>query len=1372
MTPEEREEQLRLENIKRGYEYAEQAEAAAAKAQQQRETEEQAALVQEIRDNAPAVAAVEADRQGEETGATKFMEDAAYVLQGKWVNDALHAIAPDTFKTTEELEATKAQTLQDIKDGKVGGMDQFTFGTLNNIDAALGGAQAGGLTPIALPFVLTGQDTSWNEAPEIIKDSIISKSIYDVSKVVAPSLAFTAAGLPLTTGQQYLLESGIETLGSQDPDDYLLSRTAAKSVGQIANSMGLDGGEITRNLLEGNGIGYRVAGIIAGGLHNLGINITTDKLFGPLVRKLGGAGKNIDPALEQVAKDSGKPLDEVVETVSKRAEPGFNTAKEPLDNVDASTAVNAIQGDAPEGVSPLGFLYNILGQQNDSIARRPFFLSVNGFTGGDKGLIRTVNILTDHMDRFPLAAQTKARMAIEAVEYLSANSDLVKRPTAQFLQDFSIKYANGIDLSKITSGQAKALNYEMVKGAVIAPQGALIGALGMRSANQEAIDLSRQIMTSESAGIDWTESLPALKDIVETMETWGSIYRQNQQLWHIGGEFEQDAFQEGILTGKGLSKFFKSATKWARYDKGIYGKPEELFNVAAPYLAENQHFTKLIQSAIDGNQQAKAVVRDIVGIMSVQNAANPVDISTMTSDRMVQAFVEGNKGSIPRIWMSLNLLGRFRSAFKALGATALRNLTQQISATAGIAAIKLQTDPKALLKAQTYNDHIALFTGQAMMLQDSLRVAVRSAQTNKPIMEAKTRWKGSMGNLNEQLVELNEKFNLTVTELARRGELTPTRKMALVTSLLFRKVALNPVVNIVPRGLMAQDEGFKVMAGASYANMLAGRKRLDPQFTGYSDDELFQLSLKEVFQDGDPMQGFALTAGEARDYADFLTLQREITPKQGDFVSGEGLRASGVVNAAFRGLEAASEESAIFAWANPFVRMAWEITNQASTQLTGAIPGGPAIANFVDPDFRATLRGDRGLAAKLELESNLAAGFANGWIMAGAAMAGWVTVTNFDPKRGEQGSAMKIQLPGMREPLEVGLQSQDPGILTLGMVAVLTNEFRDGAISYGDYQTGIFNVFKNYGVGLLDQNVLLGMTNITELLDHRNFNEGIASTLGKVVGGLVSIGPARMIADWTGGYVIPRDIEGDPIGNFGRNFVRTTGLDLVWQNNRTPMTNPWTGELQATRAMPEDPTFIERVTSGMIQEAVPFRVTRSTIEGSLAKKAYKYGWQLNGNIFKKAEGAMPFENIEQIAQFSKDFQDPRFGDFRGKMKAVLSSKTYTDAVKLYERLRAKNEEQNKLFGFLPAPQDAKEKNLLEAINAMKDKAVTDAQRDALMKGALAPWYKNNKLEAEQQENPFYEPQAQLNGRTEGLYAQAAKQDTPFAQQVRAILDIA
>ena len=77
MTPEEQEEQLRLENIRRAQKFQAAAEADAVARQDQAFENEVQEQTQRIRDIGPAVAAVEADPERENGLPSKVMETAS-----------------------------------------------------------------------------------------------------------------------------------------------------------------------------------------------------------------------------------------------------------------------------------------------------------------------------------------------------------------------------------------------------------------------------------------------------------------------------------------------------------------------------------------------------------------------------------------------------------------------------------------------------------------------------------------------------------------------------------------------------------------------------------------------------------------------------------------------------------------------------------------------------------------------------------------------------------------------------------------------------------------------------------------------------------------------------------------------------------------------------------------------------------------------------------------------------------------------------------------------------------------------------------------------------------------------------------------------
>jgi len=114
---------------------------------------------------------------------------------------------------------------------------------------------------------------------------------------------------------------------------------------------------------------------------------------------------------------------------------------------------------------------------------------------------------------------------------------------------------------------------------------------------------------------------------------------------------------------------------------------------------------------------------------------------------------------------------------------------------------------------------------------------------------------------------------------------------------------------------------------------------------------------------------------------------------------------------------------------------------------------------------------------------------------------------------------------------------------------------------------------------------------------------------------------------------------------------------------------------------------------------------------------------------------------------------------------LFASDQYKKAVQLYEKARKKD---GPGYGPFPAPEGETSKGFRSIINKLIDGATEAAGKDAVQKGANSEWYLQNKRE----EQEIMQPQALSTGEDAGMYASAAKSDTPLARQVRDILDIA
>ena len=208
----------------------------------------------------------------------------------------------------------------------------------------------------------------------------------------------------------------------------------------------------------------------------------------------------------------------------------------------------------------MGFLSAII-EKADDLRTNPFFLHLDGLTGGDMGFVRAIDALTQSLPRFADIDVVRGQAAITGLKFLTDNADLFPSPTQDFLENVGENLLRGANLDKLKTGEIKTINQEILKGSAVLPEGIIVSGVAMKELNQRVIALSRTIQTSDSSGIDWTESLPVMRQLMEANETWANIYRHAQQQWNVGGTSLQYKFRQALMTGIGLDKFFKKGQK-------------------------------------------------------------------------------------------------------------------------------------------------------------------------------------------------------------------------------------------------------------------------------------------------------------------------------------------------------------------------------------------------------------------------------------------------------------------------------------------------------------------------------------------------------------------------------------------------------------------------------------------------------------------------------------------------------------------------------------------------------------------------------------------------------------------------------------------
>jgi len=1249
------------------------------------------------------------------------------------------------------------------------------------------GARSGTMLPLSLVTSITGQDAPWNEVPTLIKDDLLAKTVYDISKLLvatgvygrflkvpgaARMMPASIANNPIfkTYLKGNLTSSAIEATAFTSPDDYILSRTAARGFGEISESMAPGSGEeVTRRLLDGEGLGYRVWGATGRFMHNLGLNIFFPRFLrkaweSPVVTPVREAASNVwnakfSPNIKLVASETGESLEDVANKVEDPVQPPApNKYVEPSEQQTVETATNTVVKDSVNGTSPTGFMVSAVRPIEDAKYQSTFWQSLEGI-GKDKpaSFNEMYEVITAGLRKFPEAVQIRAGGYQAAAQFLVDNRSLLATDYRQYLTNFKETFFNRSDVGQLGIEEAAIVTQEAARNFWTDPGANTVIAISMRDANQAFIDQSYQLQTLDSAGQDWIPLLKPMRDTVAAGESFANLYRRWQSTWSAQGYGSQNKIISAIEEERYLDLFDMDRELGEVF---TLTDQADLFRANPDIDPEERWITDIFDKAIEGDEQSLQAIKELTAIASIQDAARPMDWSTLTSDSMKEAFYQGSGLFGPearRLYYGLNLLGRLRTAVVAAGSNLARYTVQPIASVIGRPFIDLQLDPAALKNIDTYTDDAMLFTGGAKAIKDAAKISVKSFQLNETLATSSTRWNNTSMNLKKASADLDRKYNA----LMMSGDLTPREANLATVSYLARSAALNPALHVVPRALMATDEGFKITSGSAWASMQAQRRANKLAASGnpptdFEYDEIVQEELKKVFVNGEFQKGFTPTAVEAKRYAEMMTFQAPIDSRRSSW------SLSGNVNNLFQGIEAASADNPIANVFFPFIKTVWGLTNQGATMLVGAIPGAPALAKAVDPDFRDAVSGARGPAMQVMVRSNLATGMGLFWVTAAAAASGTVYITrSSETKTGETRSAFVVD-HGDGQRLEIQLDRMDPVIVPMALAVSFVQEFKDGHISRGDYNKGMQALLADFGTLFLDKSFLAGLEQASDLFSVDTFKYQSANILGSLSGGILGIGPMRMVSDWSNGFITPSNFNNeDWWGNFARSFARRSGGDIYMP--RPIVTDVLTGRARTSRFQRQDANIYERWGSGIRAELVPFKFNETNANDPIVRETAKFGFKEPRSYLTKADEETPFTDSTQISVLSNDIYNPEYGDLRGKLKFLYSSKRYKKLVNKFNQLRKTNND-----GFFQRPISPTEAKLLNDINGLKRRAYQDAKKDALMKGRLRQWYVENKIE--QRDSINFTSNGSL-GQTSGLIAQAAQQDTQLARQVKSILDI-
>ena len=302
---------------------------------------EQTAEVESTPEQTPGDVARTGEKEQLDDGiVTKIGEGIGYLLKSDGLTaDAVNAAASglnqlsggnlqgvdDFFMGSEEQKAAQEEMYADNAErraaGEMSGPEQVLDTTLNAV-TGVEESNLGLSLPLTLAARVANQNAPWSDPPEILKNSPVGQSVMKITEILVPTLltgGILGGSAATLGGGAVVAESALETIPQRAADDLIAGRTVAAAFGDIANNLGLDGNQLTLDMIEGKKPNAQVLNAAVGFMQNLGINVSINQVLkyfakpstaveGGGVKQLEGSSTTNRPALPSESFDRSRAL--------------------------------------------------------------------------------------------------------------------------------------------------------------------------------------------------------------------------------------------------------------------------------------------------------------------------------------------------------------------------------------------------------------------------------------------------------------------------------------------------------------------------------------------------------------------------------------------------------------------------------------------------------------------------------------------------------------------------------------------------------------------------------------------------------------------------------------------------------------------------------------------------------------------------------------------------------------------------------------------------------------------------------------------------------------------------------------------------------
>ena len=1258
--------------------------------------------------------------------------------------------AGEIFKTQQELDAERTAQIQKIQTGDTEGIPegQVAYAEISpKVDAIVSGGAQTPYLPLTLAGRLAGQDTSWTNKPASISDDDpLADTIFEITKVLAPTLVLA----PLTGGMSVpaglAVESAVETIGQTSAEDMVAGRTVAAKFGELYDAMGLDlgyenGSDLTRDLIEGKTPAAQALLAVWGFGQNYGINWSAGKLM----QLFGGAVKPIfTRGNDWIASKLGKNIDEVDEALVNIKDPEYTPVNEPSEVITPTTSV-------PTATSPKGSVLNDSGllqrllrdiEGLPDIERVPgeFFTDWTALSNAES-IQQALQKAFQDIPAFELGEAELRDVQRQTLKWLINNRSLLSDDLAQFMMnfkdDFTIDVGSGAHRIPFDGLDEYMRKYLRMDYGGLGTGNLKAGYVGIAVSRYVLEDLGYRMQKLATQMDDMFQRgediTPMMRDAFLPLEnfvqTFAHPFRHAKRDWFLRGEAQQKDL---------LSRLDGTADDLYRVETEL----DDLSVMNIDGVPTKTTIADLWEAAQNGDEKSLKTLKTYIRNLAYGDPAKVIADNEISTKIIREQLMKKNANE--KFFYNGMMLGQWATQVNAAVPTVFRQIFEPLA---------LAASPNPLIGPAERMYAIGQFYGGARYMGQAWQALFRALDTNKPAAGYAKYTNNYSSDLLKEVAAIRRYHTRLQIQMQEEGAPIWERLSAQMWG-YWQTANYHPAMNLPTRGLMATDEAARVTAGVQVAS---GRAMRDAHLGKIKPDQIeaqTKAYFKQIFNG--PPSAANIKDPEVKAVADRITMQTPLKVDEDTSLLGRYFAAE----------DAAAKLDPVHRFFSPFTRVAADQIEQEFMAMTGQVPGAQALIGAADKlgwygkitpyKKYQKMYESADATQKLQLESQLAlAQWLTMSTVATVVMGG--KITGSDVRPGEPANSIIVPAPWTRKgEIAVPYSKFSPYGVVLNNVANWVRAVETGAWSHERYGTAIAGLVFGYATYGLQRSILQGQQQLQKVLDVANFEPWMIS-MGDVVTSAFTPGIGRELGELINPEKTIKQDRTTPVNQFlsglaekgVRSFYAPPMYDIYAKKKSDP---------EGRAAMQEGGNGFQKRMSVLLNMLYPGNITETDYSDPVQSMMRAVGYEQNRNLTDRIYGT--YLNQEQQSKLRYEMQGLLYNnlneymrrDYMYKGKAVGKWAKYKRLLK--EAGPDATETTNQLAKILSDLEDIHFKTKLEAA-ARAGFGDDPILRDNIEKARMER----------------LKPEISSAGR-QGLYAQAAQQDNPLARQVRDILDIA